>query len=231
MSALSSTPFDGTHNGGTSDNGSNDTLFESIAQGLQTQGYAITQAALPLTLTAGLLLRVSQLPEYQFAVAGTGRQQEHQLNGFVRRDKIRWLNDEHPAEQAWLDFMGDLQRYMNRRLFLGLFSYECHFAHYQPGDFYRKHMDAFRGQSNRVLTTVLYLNPDWETQDGGELVMYRDDDHNEELLRLVPRFGTLVTFLSEEFPHEVLPARRDRYSIAGWFRLNASTNHRADPPR
>lgn len=34
--------------------------------------------------------------------------------------------------------------------------------------------------------------------------------------------GTLVVFLSEEFEHEVLPAKRDRYSIAGWFRVNPS---------
>ena len=221
MSALISPDFDGPHDG----------LFEDIAQGLRSQGYAISRLGLPLTLTAGLLHRVSQLHDAEFSAAGTGRQQEHQLNGFVRRDKIRWLNDDHPAEAAWLDFTDELKNYMNRRLFMGLFSYECHFAHYQPGDFYRKHMDAFRGQSNRILTTVLYLNPDWEIQDGGELIMYRDDDHNEELLRVVPRFGTLVTFLSEDFPHEVLPANRDRYSIAGWFRLNSTTAGRSDPPK
>lgn len=206
-------------------------LFGDIAQGLQTQGYAITRQALPLTLTSGLLHRISQLQDDDFAAAGTGRQQAHQVNEFIRRDKIRWLSQEHPAEQAWLAYMDDLQRYMNRRLYLGLFSYECHFAHYQPGDFYRKHMDAFRGQANRVLTTVLYLNPDWSSQDGGELVMYRDDDHNQELTRVLPGFGTLVTFLSEEFPHEVLAAHRNRYSIAGWFRLNSTTTGRVDPPR
>jgi len=32
----------------------------------------------------------------------------------------------------------------------------------------------------------------------------------------------LVIFLSEEFPHEVLPANTHRYSIAGWFRVNNS---------
>lgn len=208
-----------------------DPLFESIAQSVYEQGYAISTSAIPTGLSTGLLNRIRQLQEDDFRQAGTGRQQEHQLNSKIRRDKIRWLSGEHADEKAWLDFMGDMQRYLNRRLFLGLFSYECHFAHYQPGDFYRKHMDAFRGQANRVLTTVLYLNPDWQSADGGELIIYNDKNQDEELLRVSPTFGTLVTFLSEEFPHEVLPARSDRFSIAGWFRLNSSNANRADPPR
>ena len=35
---------------------------------------------------------------------------------------------------------------------------------------------------------------------------------------VLPRGGTLVVFLSDRFPHEVLPARRERLSLAGWFR-------------
>jgi len=48
---------------------------------------------------------------------------------------------------------------------------------------------------------------------------------------VLPQLGTLVVFLSEEFPHEVLAAQRDRYSIAGWFRVNSSTAQQIDPPR
>jgi SM-20-related protein len=33
-----------------------------------------------------------------------------------------------------------------------------------------------------------------------------------------PRPGCVVLFLSDEVEHEVLPATRDRWSIAGWFR-------------
>ena len=35
-----------------------------------------------------------------------------------------------------------------------------------------------------------------------------------------PEFGTLAVFLSEDIPHEVIPARRERFSIAGWHRCN-----------
>lgn len=206
-------------------------IFSDIAQGLRTQGYAIVQNDTTRQLALDLLAQVQAFENHDFHQAGTGRQQEHQLNQNIRRDRIRWLNRETPAEQRWLDFMADLQQQLNRQLLLGLFSYECHFAHYQPGDFYRKHVDAFKGQANRILTSVFYLNPDWQPDQGGELVMYRDDAPDTELLRLSPTLGTLVFFLSEDFPHEVLPAAQDRYSIAGWFRLNSSRANRIDPPR
>ena len=208
-----------------------DMLFETIARSVYEQGYAVTTCGIPAGLTDALRARVQALHPADFRAAGTGRQQEHQQNAAIRRDKIRWLSGEHETEAAWLDFMNGMQRYLNQRLLLGLFSYESHFAHYQPGDFYRKHLDAFRGQANRILTTVFYLNPDWPADGGGELIIYNDRNQDDELLRVRPAAGTLVTFLSEEFPHEVLPAQSDRYSIAGWFRLNSSNANRADPPR
>jgi len=57
------------------------------------------------------------------------------------------------------------------------------------------------------------------------------DDNEQFLMDVSPKGGRLVLFLSEEFPHEVLPANQERYSIAGWFRVNGSGNGRLDPPR
>jgi len=37
-------------------------------------------------------------------------------------------------------------------------------------------------------------------------------------LDIYPRDGRLVLFLSADFEHEVLPAARERLSVAGWFR-------------
>src|SRR5690606_33675317 len=110
-----------------------------------------------------------------------------------------------------------------------LFSFESHFAHYGTGDFYKKHLDAFKGETNRVLSLVYYLNPGWLPEDGGELKLYLSEDEGRTI-NVTPAFGTLVVFLSEDFPHEVLPAKRDRYSIAGWFRVNTSCTDRVDPP-
>jgi len=43
--------------------------------------------------------------------------------------------------------------------------------------------------------------------------------------------GNLAVFRGDESPHEVLAADRDRYSVAGWFRVNGSINQQLDPPR
>lgn len=205
-------------------------LFSRIAGDLFAQGYSIQPGALPESLAQALFGHLQQMQSGQFAPAGIGRQRDHMTNRFVRTDEICWINGESPAGNAWLHWSSQLRDFLNRRLFLGLFSFESHFAHYRPGDFYKRHTDAFRGEANRVLSLVVYLNPGWTPQDGGELVVYRDQADTEGC-RVSPDWGTLVTFLSEEFPHEVLPATRDRYSIAGWFRVNTSIANSIDPPR
>ena len=159
-----------------------------------------------------------------------GRGANFKHNPFVRSDSICWITGEQPVCQSWLNWSAALQQYLNQRLLLGLFSFESHFACYQPGDFYRRHYDAFRGGSNRVLSLVAYLNPGWSTDDAGELVLYSDDQDHVGT-RVVPLLGTVVVFLSEAFPHEVLAASRERWSIAGWYRRNASTAQQIDPPR
>jgi len=204
-------------------------LFESIATDIQNKGYSITSNGLPLALTEALWDQLQSMSAQQFERAGIGRVEAYALNAFVRTDEICWITGASRAGQQWLDWMAELQQYLNRRLLLGLFSFESHFAHYGPGDFYKRHVDAFKGEANRILTVVMYLNPGWQPEDGGELVLYTDDVEQGSI-RVTPAFGTLVVFLSEDFPHEVLPAKRDRYSIAGWFRLNTSTSDRIDPP-
>ncbi len=211
------------------DFGVDDGLFAAIAEDLQTKGYSIKPSALPPELAGALGRKVAEMTPGQFERAGIGRDVEHRHNNFVRSDEICWVNGDSEAGEHWLRWAGRLQTYLNRRLFLGLFSFESHFAHYAPGDFYRRHMDAFRGEANRKLTVISYLNSDWLPEHGGELVLYCDAEDTTGV-RVKPGFGTLVVFLSEEFPHEVLPAARDRYSIVGWFRVNSSSSDRTDPP-
>ena len=204
-------------------------FFEKIALDLQEKGFSINPCALPHTLSESLYYHLQSMPQFNFEQAGIGRDQKHILNNFVRTDAICWINGESEAGIKWLEWNAKLQKYLNRRLFLGLFSFESHFAHYSPGDFYKRHYDAFRGEANRVLSVVVYLNHAWQPNEGGELVLYVDDK-DQEGIKVTPSFGSIAVFLSEEFPHEVLPAMRDRYSIAGWYRVNTSTANRVDPP-
>lgn len=205
-------------------------LFEAIALELRAKGYSVQPNAVPMPLVEKLLSTVKHLKNGHLKTAGIGRADQHVANSAIRRDQIAWIEPDEGTNGQWLEFCAGLQQYLNRTLLLGLFSFECHFAHYAPGAFYKTHLDAFKGQANRVLSLVLYLNTEWGEQDGGEMVLYSDTEPEQELLRIKPEAGTLAVFLSEDFPHEVLPARRDRYSIAGWYRVNTSSGARIDPP-
>lgn len=205
-------------------------LLDAIADQLVDKGYYLQHQALDHTLCEALRARITSLDEEAFRRAGIGRDQDHQIDTRIRSDQIRWLGTQDQAESDYLAWMEALRLGMNERLFMGLFDYECHFAHYPQGAFYQRHLDAFKGRTNRVLTTVFYLNQDWGSDEGGELLLY-DESGTHLLESVAPENGTLLVFLSDRFPHEVLPTRRDRYSIAGWFRVNASLNHHLDPPR
>lgn len=202
-------------------------LFEKVAQDLQIQGYSINPGALPANLSDCLLQQAKT--GTVFEKAGIGREQAHVLNESIRSDEIAWIGNDTDVGKQWLSWADQLQQYINRRLYLGLFSFESHFAHYAKGDFYKRHVDAFKGQANRMLTVVAYLNDDWQPADGGEFVLYLDQQ-DENGIKVLPTKGTVAIFLSEEFPHEVLAAGRDRFSIAGWYRVNTSTSERIDPP-
>jgi len=209
--------------------------LEPLLDALYVQGWCVLPQLLPDALCLELCREVSNYHSGELQPAGVGRGGDHLLDGRIRRDRIYWLDGSSEVQRNFLAWMEGLRLAVNRRLFLGLWDYECHFARYLPGAFYKTHLDAFAGslgaQRNRVLSTVLYLNPDWNDADGGELVLYHPDEPATELGRFSPRLGTLAVFLSERFPHEVLPAARPRHSIAGWFRVNGNRADRLDPAR
>lgn len=202
----------------------NDIQLDAIADALVTHGYLIVDDFIHPSLAESLVMQFELLQGDAFKPAGIGRQTDFQRQETIRSDNIRWIENTSDAEKKFLTVMECLRVGINQRLFMGLFDYESHFAHYPVGAFYKKHLDAFRshvkeGQSNRVLSTVLYLNNHWLPEYGGELLIYAENG-DKVIERVVPVMGRLVIFLSEKFPHEVLPASRERKSIAGWFRVN-----------
>ncbi|NRQ41153.1 2OG-Fe(II) oxygenase [Rheinheimera sp. YQF-2] len=196
--------------------------FDAIIDAFYQHGWVWLPNFLSPQLNAALLHEAQH--EAQLTPAGIGRQSAHQVNQQIRRDATQWFDGQSAAQQQYLTLMAQLQLIFNRRCFLGLFDFECHFARYNKGDYYQKHVDAFSGRSNRVLTTVSYLN---SVSAGGELALY--DEHDRLIDKFLPTAGSLVLFESERFPHQVLPAIDTRYSIAGWFRKNASINGVLDP--
>ena len=199
-------------------------LFEILARNLINKGYSIHKNALPDGLSQELWDLQKSIPSAEYQSAGIGRSIKLHVNARIRQDEISWIDDTSPAGIAWNFWSTSLQVFLNTQLYLGLFSFESHFSHYSSGGFYQKHQDAFVGQGNRILSLVTYLNKNWSNSDAGELVLFTGDDGNTPIT-VAPEFGTLVVFLSEKIPHEVMMTNCDRFSIAGWFRtrnLNAT---------
>lgn len=203
--------------------------ISSIADALADRGYLIVPQFFAEPEALKYYSYAQNLDDNQWQLAAVGRHQQHTINTNVRSDKIHWLDNSNPVESQYLKAMDTLRNGLNRELFMGLFDYEAHLACYQPGAYYKKHLDAFKGRSNRILTTVLYLNPDWQRSDGGQLIIY--GNRGNVLEEVLPALGTMVIFLSDRFVHEVKVGMRPRYSITGWFRLNSSISGIIDPPR
>lgn len=203
---------------------------EPVTEGLHKRGWWVQQHYFDAELIQQLAEELQALRNAgALHAAGIGRGREHQHDTSIRRDAIHWLTGETSPQRRYLERMETLRREINRDLFLGLFEFETHYAFYEPGAFYKKHLDSFRGAANRVISAVTYLNQDWPADGGGELLIF-DLGSETPSYKVAPEAGTLVVFLSEEIPHEVFPATRQRASIAGWFRVNSSSHRQLNLP-
>jgi SM-20-related protein len=192
-----------------------------IAKQLEDTGYIILAKPLEDKLLADLFTRCHDDDPSRFHAAQVGRGAAKKQINSIRGDVIDWLDERNATDSAYLACMEELRRGLNAALFLGLFDYESHYAIYSEGDGYAKHSDVLQGKKNRILTTVLYLNEDWHDGDGGELLVF-EATGNTVIAKVNPTFGTMIIFLSESFPHEVLTSHATRRSIAGWFRISGS---------
>lgn len=191
--------------------------LSAIVDDLASQGWSQQADFLPAELVSALAAECRRRAgDGQLNPAGVGRGGTLEVREAIRGDHIRWLEPgESSACDRYLDTMDALRQAINQGLFIGLEDYECHFALYPPGAFYRRHLDRFRDDDRRAVSAVIYLNQDWQPGDGGELRMFLDD---QRLHDVAPTAGTLVVFLSGDVPHEVLAAGRERLSLTGWFR-------------
>jgi SM-20-related protein len=199
--------------------------FARITADLAEHGWCAMPGFVSPLLTGQLAMEaMSDWRAGCFRTAGVGRGDELELRPEVRNDQVQWLDpaDCSGAQRIYLDQLEQLRLAINRSLYLGLFAFEGHLAVYPPGSYYRRHLDQFRGIGQRTVTAILYLNHQWTEDDGGQLRIYTDPGRPDEYAEILPVGGTLVTFLSARFPHEVLPAQRDRLSLTGWFSTRAA---------
>ncbi len=196
----------------------------ALAEAIAAKGWTAVPGFIESGLVSELREECRQLIAKGAArAAAIGSGADRQTRGDIRTDEILWLDeaDATPAQRRCLASFEALRLELNRELQLGLFEFECHFSRYAPGAFYRKHLDQFRGDRRRRLSCVLYLNENWTREDGGELRLYLDTGEPGKFEDVLPVGGTLALFLSDRFAHEVLPGKRERLSLAGWFRTSS----------
>lgn len=191
--------------------------WETTADALRERGWCVVPEFLDSAAIDALAAECrARDAAGELAAAATGRGAGRRPSSPLRGDRTRWFDEAMPtpAQTTYWSSLHALRRALNRPLLLGLETLEAHYALYPPGAGYARHRDRFRDDDARVLSSVLYLNREWNADDGGALRLHLP----EGLHDIAPAGGTLVLFLSAEIEHEVLPASRERLSVAGWFR-------------
>lgn len=147
--------------------------------------------------------------------AGVGRGGEHRLDVSIRGDSIAWVTREEatPGLVPLWDAFEALRTELNEKAYLGLRRFELQLACYPGhGERYAKHRDAFGHDDNRRLTAIVYLNPEWRPEHGGQLRV-----HAGGVLDVAPVIDRLIVFTSAKVEHEVLPSFADRWAATAWY--------------
>ena len=189
---------------------------DALADALASSGVCLISSLMPSATFGALredLARLRQAQALEPAAVGRGVSRDRRAD--IRGDSTLWLDDPRCGTAAgeYLAALDTLRLQLNQRLFLGLAEVEAHYAAYPAGGRYARHRDRFRNSDARVLSLVSYLNDDWQPLHGGALRIHLDDGP----LDVLPQSGVSACFRSE-LEHEVLPATRERLSIAAWMR-------------
>jgi SM-20-related protein len=148
--------------------------------------------------------------------AGIRRGADHLLDRAIRGDFITWVTPEEQgsAISRLRDAYAALGEALSAEAYLGLGRFDLQLAWYPgSGERYTRHVDAFPGQSNRRVTAIYYLNPDWVPAHGGLLRIHPGG----RPMDVEPTLDRLVVFLSERIEHEVLPSLAPRLALTAWF--------------
>ena len=152
----------------------------------------------------------------ELKVAGTGNNVIVEKNKLFRSDMIYWLDRSHDnlIENSFLDIIDAFIIHLNESCYTGITGYEFHYALYEKGSFYKRHLDQFKNNDSRKYTMIMYLNDEWVENDGGELCIFHTD-HEQQIS---PMGGKMIFFKSNELEHEVQVTNKPRMSITGWLK-------------
>ncbi|WP_435135949.1 2OG-Fe(II) oxygenase [Formosa sp. A9] len=197
-------------------------LYERVIDDLLNQQYSIVDDFFDADEV--LKLRESILLKYEddaFKRAAIGNRVNETIEKSIRGDVILWIDEQtqNAAETLFFNKINALVHYLNRTCFLGILHKEFHYAIYPKGTFYKRHLDTFQNDDRRKLSFVCYLNDEnWLPENGGELVIYTNENGVEVEKVIYPFPGRVVIFESQLLEHEVKPVNTKRYSITGWLK-------------
>ena len=191
--------------------------FEDLITSFLEKRIGVSNDFLPFDLAAQLKLNLETLYQQKaLKAAGIGNDRLLNRDEKIRRDKIFWLDkkDKNLHEENFFSIIDAFVLYLNSTCFTGIKSYEFHYALYEKGAFYKKHLDQFKTDNGRAFSMIIYLNEGWKVEDGGELKIYQ----TTEIQLIAPENQKCVFFKSNELEHEVLLTNVSRMSITGWLK-------------
>ncbi len=194
------------------------TIFNTLINSFIDNKVGIAEDFLSKPLALHLKKNLTDLyANHQLRSAGTGNDTAVVHNKLMRSDIIYWLDRKHnnQYENEFFDLMDSFVSHLNSTCYTGITGYEFHYALYETGSFYKKHLDQFRNNDSRQYSMIMYLNTDWQQNDGGELCIH----HKDSLQNITPVNGKSVFFKSSELEHEVLLTNKPRMSITGWLKV------------
>lgn len=194
---------------------------QAMADSIYEQGFYLLDNFLDATHYHALRYQALELLKTnRLKPAKIGHQNSAVVHSDIRRDAIHWLDDkdDNKATQAWFSAIELIAKQLNQHLFIGINDFESHFACYEAGAFYKKHIDQFNQTQDRQMSCVYYLNEQWSKEFGGELILY--DKNDKQLLSVLPIANRLICFRSD-LPHEVTKTTQCRLSIAGWMKVRS----------
>jgi SM-20-related protein len=191
--------------------------FDTLIDSYLANKVGIDKDFLTQKLSRGLQQNIRQLQDDDtMNDAGIGNAELKDSNQKMRSDKICWLDksNNNAFEQEFLELAEEFIAHLNSTCYTGINGYEFHYALYEEGSFYKRHIDQFRSDNKRKFSFINYLNEDWLDAYGGQLYLYQ----NEAVQKIQPESKTAVFFKSDEMEHEVVRCNRSRMSISGWLK-------------
>jgi Rps23 Pro-64 3,4-dihydroxylase Tpa1-like proline 4-hydroxylase len=147
----------------------------------------------------------------------------------ARDDKTVWLDPTDKSNESSRPNIGQLLKMLQQKLLQDLSqiihlhgNVEYQLAYYHPQNArYERHRDAFPTSeqddtTQRRVTAIVYLNPDWVPGDGGELRLFGKNSAPDQDVE--PVASRMVVFLSGVVDHAVISASKSRYALTAWIR-------------